>query len=441
VYLDDAEVSMEGPSLRARQQRLAQRRAWHHKCLLNDEDLSHAPHPVHTFTQREDEMRHHAFMVWHHTAALRPTTPTNVHDILPSGVERWWIHTFARPVRRVMQRSTYEAFAAERPYWKLLPAAAPGVSTAVPLGYDEVAVEEPFDFAFFAPFVPIFVAWEALFEQHHGNGIPLASHAVINLIDPKFQYVTVTQRHSGWYLQEVEHFRAVLRHVMVLSAGGRGHVALPLLLREQPLAFTPPFGQRVGTRELVVEHSAAALPPGKFAHAMVREGEWQAGMALSAYQLAPRGVGPTSFRLYEVLQMGLVPIYVWSDTRWLPYAPYVSAADAEAAAAAAAQVARTADSREERRAALVPPTGSAMWDEIAFVVRAEDYPAFIKELAADLLENGELYERKRAAVRKYRDAYFTYPGVMAHIRALFDDPDTSELRCVRKTAYEGHAQQ
>ena len=38
----------------------------------------------------------------------------------------------------------------------------------------------------------------------------------------------------------------------------------------------------------------------------------------SIFGLAPRGYGPTSFRLYETMQMGAIPIYI-SDVFWLPF--------------------------------------------------------------------------------------------------------------------------
>ena len=38
----------------------------------------------------------------------------------------------------------------------------------------------------------------------------------------------------------------------------------------------------------------------------------------SVFGLAPRGYGPTSFRLYETMQMDAVPIYI-SDVFWLPF--------------------------------------------------------------------------------------------------------------------------
>lgn len=39
----------------------------------------------------------------------------------------------------------------------------------------------------------------------------------------------------------------------------------------------------------------------------------------SKFAFAPRGYGRSSFRFYEILQLGAVPIYVYNDLIWLPY--------------------------------------------------------------------------------------------------------------------------
>lgn len=39
----------------------------------------------------------------------------------------------------------------------------------------------------------------------------------------------------------------------------------------------------------------------------------------SKFALAPRGYGRSSFRFYEIFQLGSIPIYVWDDIEWLPY--------------------------------------------------------------------------------------------------------------------------
>jgi hypothetical protein len=38
----------------------------------------------------------------------------------------------------------------------------------------------------------------------------------------------------------------------------------------------------------------------------------------SKFVLAPRGYGRNSFRLWEVLELGAIPIYIWDDTEFLP---------------------------------------------------------------------------------------------------------------------------
>eukprot|EP00666_Eupelagonemidae_sp_cell4sb_P001953 gene1953-4824_t len=40
------------------------------------------------------------------------------------------------------------------------------------------------------------------------------------------------------------------------------------------------------------------------------------GDADAAFSLAPRGFGRNSFRVWEMLQAGLLPIYLYSDVPW-----------------------------------------------------------------------------------------------------------------------------
>ena len=42
-------------------------------------------------------------------------------------------------------------------------------------------------------------------------------------------------------------------------------------------------------------------------------------MSSSRYALVPRGFGRTSYRVVEVMQMGVVPVYIWDDIEWIPY--------------------------------------------------------------------------------------------------------------------------
>lgn len=39
----------------------------------------------------------------------------------------------------------------------------------------------------------------------------------------------------------------------------------------------------------------------------------------SQFCLAPRGYGRSSFRFFEAMLLGVIPVYVWDDVEWLPY--------------------------------------------------------------------------------------------------------------------------
>ena len=44
----------------------------------------------------------------------------------------------------------------------------------------------------------------------------------------------------------------------------------------------------------------------------------------SKFALAPRGYGRSSFRFFEILQLGTIPIYIYDDIEWLPYKEFIN---------------------------------------------------------------------------------------------------------------------
>lgn len=46
---------------------------------------------------------------------------------------------------------------------------------------------------------------------------------------------------------------------------------------------------------------------------------WKKIMQQSTFSLCPRGFGATSFRLYEAIQVGSIPIYIWEEDLMLPF--------------------------------------------------------------------------------------------------------------------------
>jgi hypothetical protein len=95
----------------------------------------------------------------------------------------------------------------------------------------------------------------------------------------------------------------------------------------------------------------------------------------SRFTLCPRGFGPTSFRLYEAMQLGSVPVYV-SDRHHLPW------------------------------------TDELAWDDLAVLVRPEEIPSLGERLRAI---NEAAYHRMLANIRRVYDDYFSLAGVCRQI--------------------------
>jgi hypothetical protein len=114
------------------------------------------------------------------------------------------------------------------------------------------------------------------------------------------------------------------RNTAVFSAGGWGDIPIPLLKGSPP--FSNPAkdvflsfvgrtdgasdvgGVRSRMRNELKDEALFTSGPG-----------WRKVMGRSTFSLCPRGLGPTSFRLYEALSVGSIPVYVWNEVQWLPY--------------------------------------------------------------------------------------------------------------------------
>lgn len=125
---------------------------------------------------------------------------------------------------------------------------------------------------------------------------------------------------------------------------------------------------------------------------------WQQVMSNTIFNLAPRGYGRASFRLAEIVQIGRIPVYVYNDVPWIPYAG--------------------------------TPAGC---DTLGFVVRDSFYDlhAFVEKVGALLnMENDRNKNQINSmldAVERHRSEY-TYKGVLRQIELFFKDPlDSSGL--------------
>ena len=195
----------------------------------------------------------------------------------------------------------------------------------------------------FYPLVPLFVQWtDGAFGRDtatHGPQKELMQSRLVGLLRNDVLYIALSQHDRGEPASGIpcSHYG----NVVVLSGGGWGSVAIPLIKGfEVPLeaagggttaagvAAAPRRASLVfsfvgtvwqGRDAMIKGFEAAPLPPALF-HA-ASSPAWREEARKTVFSLAPRGYGRSSFRLFEMLQAGRVTVYLYDDVPWLPYAP------------------------------------------------------------------------------------------------------------------------
>jgi hypothetical protein len=390
------------------------------------------------------KLKAHAFHVFARTEHLRNKLPYANHSFNPGGpwIENWWVNTFARPVvRRVKLRELVElrdaanALQIEHNQWTSPTydgtAGAPLPATVPEDKLDNyVTVREPYDFELFFPLVPLFINYEdisfwTIKRTNKDVGVPvIVGNTLMPIMRLDVTYVTVVQRTMGALFRDWPQFEPLVARTVTLDAGGRTQIPIPLLAREIPVQELNPWQQRKhlisflgnrrsGTREKCVVATLKFMGNVSFLEANVQDSnveraqaKWVRLMTSSILQLAPRGTGPTSFRLFEALQMGEIPIYVWEFALWLPYLDYWNP---------------------------LPENGVDLWRSIAFVVHADDYPQWLKSHMNAIVKDPALLDAMREVILSVRERYFTYEAVMWQIYRLLRDPWKAELRCVPRS--------
>lgn len=170
-------------------------------------------------------------------------------------------------------------------------------------------------------------------------------------------------------------------NLLVYSGGGGGDIPIPLLMKDRVYtehektircsfmgkidSYSDQFGLRSQMRDKLSNFATFG-----------QGADWMEVMARSEFSLAPRGLGPTSFRLYEAIALSSLPIYIWNDVKWLPYETDID------------------------------------WSRFAVVVHQDDIgqiPELVESLEARGLQNA------RAYLAEIFPDYFTYDGTCAWI--------------------------
>jgi hypothetical protein len=145
----------------------------------------------------------------------------------------------------------------------------------------------------------------------------------------KGKFFTVVQYDDGIL---AEKFMGKYNDLRIFSAGGYGSDPIPLTCDPHPTQnrdkkYLASFLGSVGTH-LIRQKMMDNLMGEK--HIVLKDvytkkeevENYRRVTEESYFVLCPRGYGKTSFRLYEVMQMGAVPVYI-ADEHWLPFQQYL----------------------------------------------------------------------------------------------------------------------
>jgi hypothetical protein len=215
-------------------------------------------------------------------------------------------------------------------------------------------------------YLPVY--WTNYYCQNdYGNGNIRPLYDFLDSLDKSKKYFTCVQYDDGIIEKPSD------LDIMVFSSGHPSGIPLPLIpshYLEKPVTTKRYDLTFIGNaanhpiRSEAISSTSCWHFDGLSAH------EYYKVLAQSEFALCPRGYGVTSFRLYEALHCGAVPIYV-SDVHWLPYKEAIK------------------------------------WDKIALIVKPSEIP-FIREMMAIHVQDWDYYDQ-------YKD-YFKMAGIMAQIQ-------------------------
>ena len=254
----------------------------------------------------------------------------------------------------------------------------------------------------FGPFIPLLLPWTDLWEPEGMHRLPPdLVPTLTRVLRLNVPYVTLVQHDSGLAIACEQDLHALFPNLLVLSAGGYGHIPVPLLKQLEPVRNIKPVRERthfvsyvgsnknapVHLRRDMIRAMTADAEEGGYSARYYKGEDWRSIMADSRVSLCPRGAGRTSYHLAEAVQMGLVPVHLHldgEDEAWVPY---------------------------ER-----------IWPSIGFTVAHSGFKAFLEALRGErglLGDQGVArVEALEAAAVGLRASHFEPPGIMRQIEAF-----------------------
>jgi hypothetical protein len=151
----------------------------------------------------------------------------------------------------------------------------------------------------FRGFIPLFLQWIDTEILHRMDEM---HNALNEILRPDVLYLAISQGDAGLGKIGLAH-----PNILVLSAGGFGHVPLPLIKGEIPYENPPEkydrdfgfFGTNRPERRDLNNRMRQAAQSHHMSIAIASGPNWKHDMKMTKYNLAPRGYGRTSFRFAE----------------------------------------------------------------------------------------------------------------------------------------------
>uniref|UniRef100_A0A7S4CF04 Exostosin GT47 domain-containing protein n=1 Tax=Eutreptiella gymnastica TaxID=73025 RepID=A0A7S4CF04_9EUGL len=253
----------------------------------------------------------------------------------------------------------------------------------------------------FGPFVPLLIAWTDFWVFGNGHYPTEMVAALRRVVRPNVPYITVSQNDQG-ITGHCELLMHDFPNILVLSAGGYGHIPVPLMTQPGKLKHLKPFEERqylvsfVGTldhapndlRQRMHQYMESHANQDRFNYTAFRGDGWEEVMRNSVASLTPRGFGRSAFHIAEAINMGLIPVYVYGETQWVPY--------------------------------------EHMFHQFGFVVSVDNMDGWLKKFLKMGWDNLQKMEMR---VSQISSSHFTFSGVMRQVGHYMLHKEPCDLQC------------
>lgn len=292
--------------------------------------------------------------------------------------------------------------------------------------------------SYFGGMVPLFIQWidSQILRGDHFNKI---AEALNTLLRPDVIYITVSQGDVGLGFIGTQH-----PNILVLSAGGYGHIPIPLVKSEVPhrplqhhldylnvtlgdgddgrhikglkaqsykydIGFFGTLNQWNSNRQDILARIKKKSTELNMTIKYEQTTDWQKEMGYSKFNLCPRGYGRSSFRYAESIQIGRIPVFLWDDVPWIPYQ------------GTNLSIEHFGFQRGTKSRTVKLPSG-------------EEEEQTLEGIVQELQMSDREYKSKLLKLHAAR-WHFTYPGVLHQIKLFianpFDKHEGGQLRCIK----------